>query len=357
MGVIKIKQGDQWVKLPNYGVKAFPEAPVDNKTYGRKNSSWVEFKGGDDKIYLNDNYKTESRKLIFSYTFTNFLVNCDDFSILENATNEDYEEILDCTIQEFSRIITTEVDAETTVIFPAKMEESDTTYVSSLNASIYQFMKYGDSYILYIKINELNLILSIQYVEDNFSIYVSKLEPLTTPSADDHASEFFSVFGFYPFFLSMRSGGAFRWLSPYYASVKLHYYWLKPSFFTLTSESTDAEIKEALGSGSASELWRGFKHFGNFGTFESEYDNSNMRIINSEFISFTNSYRLMITYADLYNADRNTTVNIHIDCDKATSTFSISYYKKTESPLVYTHYREPVDTDGKDGDVWIQYTE
>lgn len=43
MGTIKIKGTDgNWVKLPNYGVQEFPEAPVDNKTYGRKNRTWTE---------------------------------------------------------------------------------------------------------------------------------------------------------------------------------------------------------------------------------------------------------------------------------------------------------------------------
>ena len=43
MGTIKIKDTNgNWVKLPNYGVQEFPEAPTDGKTYGRKNSQWTE---------------------------------------------------------------------------------------------------------------------------------------------------------------------------------------------------------------------------------------------------------------------------------------------------------------------------
>lgn len=37
MGAIKIKQGDEWVKLPNIGVvDGIPEAPTDGRAYVRK---------------------------------------------------------------------------------------------------------------------------------------------------------------------------------------------------------------------------------------------------------------------------------------------------------------------------------
>ena len=42
MGTIKIKKDGEWVKLPNYGVEEFPDAPSDGKTYGRKNKQWSE---------------------------------------------------------------------------------------------------------------------------------------------------------------------------------------------------------------------------------------------------------------------------------------------------------------------------
>lgn len=42
MGTIKIKKDGEWVKLPNYGIEEFPDAPSDGKTYGRKNKQWSE---------------------------------------------------------------------------------------------------------------------------------------------------------------------------------------------------------------------------------------------------------------------------------------------------------------------------
>lgn len=42
MGTIKVKKDGEWVKLPNYGVEEFPDAPSDGKTYGRKNKQWSE---------------------------------------------------------------------------------------------------------------------------------------------------------------------------------------------------------------------------------------------------------------------------------------------------------------------------
>lgn len=31
MGTIKIKKDGEWVKLPNYGIEEFPDAPSDGK--------------------------------------------------------------------------------------------------------------------------------------------------------------------------------------------------------------------------------------------------------------------------------------------------------------------------------------
>jgi len=42
MGTIKVKKDGEWVKLPNYGVEEFPDAPSDGKTYGRKDKQWSE---------------------------------------------------------------------------------------------------------------------------------------------------------------------------------------------------------------------------------------------------------------------------------------------------------------------------
>lgn len=55
MGTIKIKNTEgNWIKLPNYGVQEFPEAPVDNKVYGRKNAQWSEVSNPDLSNYVQD---------------------------------------------------------------------------------------------------------------------------------------------------------------------------------------------------------------------------------------------------------------------------------------------------------------
>lgn len=42
MAAIKIKQGEDWVKLPNVGIQSgIADAPVDDVVYGRKNGEWV----------------------------------------------------------------------------------------------------------------------------------------------------------------------------------------------------------------------------------------------------------------------------------------------------------------------------
>lgn len=54
MGTIKIKKDGEWVKLPNYGVQEFPDAPSDNKVYGRKNAQWSEVSNPDLSNYVQE---------------------------------------------------------------------------------------------------------------------------------------------------------------------------------------------------------------------------------------------------------------------------------------------------------------
>lgn len=50
MGTIKIKKDGEWVKLPNYGIQEFPDAPSDNKVYGRKNAQWSEIAASNQTL-------------------------------------------------------------------------------------------------------------------------------------------------------------------------------------------------------------------------------------------------------------------------------------------------------------------
>lgn len=63
MGTIKVKKDGEWVKLPNYGVEEFPDAPSDGKTYGRKNKQWSEIIASNQYLDLTTLFPSESGAL------------------------------------------------------------------------------------------------------------------------------------------------------------------------------------------------------------------------------------------------------------------------------------------------------
>lgn len=63
MGTIKVKKDGEWVKLPNYGVEEFPDAPSDGKTYGRKNKQWSEIIASNQYLDLATLFPNESGTL------------------------------------------------------------------------------------------------------------------------------------------------------------------------------------------------------------------------------------------------------------------------------------------------------
>lgn len=63
MGAIKVKKDGEWVKLPNYGVEEFPDAPSDGKTYGRKDKQWSEIIASNQYLDLTTLFPSESGTL------------------------------------------------------------------------------------------------------------------------------------------------------------------------------------------------------------------------------------------------------------------------------------------------------
>lgn len=63
MGTIKVKKDGEWVKLPNYGVEEFPDAPSDGKTYGRKDKQWSEIIASNQYLDLITLFPSESGTL------------------------------------------------------------------------------------------------------------------------------------------------------------------------------------------------------------------------------------------------------------------------------------------------------
>lgn len=63
MGTIKVKKDGEWVKLPNYGVEEFPDAPSDGKTYGRKDKQWSEIIASNQYLDLVTLFPNENGTL------------------------------------------------------------------------------------------------------------------------------------------------------------------------------------------------------------------------------------------------------------------------------------------------------
>ena len=63
MGTIKVKKDGEWVKLPNYGIEEFPDAPSDGKTYGRKDKQWSEIIASNQYLDLMTLFPNESGTL------------------------------------------------------------------------------------------------------------------------------------------------------------------------------------------------------------------------------------------------------------------------------------------------------
>lgn len=98
MGTIKVKKDGEWVKLPNYGVEEFPDAPSDGKTYGRKNKQWSEIIASNQYLDLTTLFPTESgtlsdenyQKIVDAYENRVSLARINDAYFYVNITkNED----------------------------------------------------------------------------------------------------------------------------------------------------------------------------------------------------------------------------------------------------------------------------
>ena len=100
MGTIKIKKDGEWVKLPNYGIEEFPDAPSDGKTYGRKDKQWSEIVASSQYLDLTTLFSSESgtlsdedyQKIVDAWENRVSLVRIDDayFSVNITKNEESY---------------------------------------------------------------------------------------------------------------------------------------------------------------------------------------------------------------------------------------------------------------------------
>lgn len=107
MGTIKVKKDGEWVKLPNYGVEEFPDAPSDGKTYGRKNKQWSEIIASNQYLDLTTLFPSESGTL----------------------SEENYQKVVDAYE---NRVSLARVN---TVYFPFSMTKDEESYGLTINMS------------------------------------------------------------------------------------------------------------------------------------------------------------------------------------------------------------------------------
>lgn len=107
MGTIKIKKDGEWVKLPNYGIEEFPDAPSDGKTYGRKDKQWSEIIASNQYLDLVTLFPNESGAL----------------------SEENYQKVVDAYE---NRVSLARVN---TVYFPFSMTKDEESYGLTINMS------------------------------------------------------------------------------------------------------------------------------------------------------------------------------------------------------------------------------
>lgn len=63
MATIKVKIDDEWIEVPSIGISPMAEAPIDGKTYGRKDGDWSEISTGGTQYLDLSMFSEESGTL------------------------------------------------------------------------------------------------------------------------------------------------------------------------------------------------------------------------------------------------------------------------------------------------------
>lgn len=154
MGTIKVKKDGEWVKLPNYGVEEFPDAPSDGKTYGRKNAQWSEIIASNQYLDLatlfpnesgtlsNENYQKIVDAVNKGITTARIDTNPDGFGpITINSSTEGYGIIT-------SNLAVDTVDRSIQLMtITVTIKKSDKTYTSTSNKQSLQNTGSGTKYL------------------------------------------------------------------------------------------------------------------------------------------------------------------------------------------------------------------
>lgn len=90
MATIKVKQGDEWVKIPNIGiVEGVPEAPIDGEQYARQDATWTKVKSSEP--FVNAEYGKIIKEANESQSITQ-----DNYNLLLNAITSSSNGALFC---------------------------------------------------------------------------------------------------------------------------------------------------------------------------------------------------------------------------------------------------------------------
>lgn len=139
MGTIKIKKDGEWVKLPNYGIEEFPDAPSDGKIYGRKDKQWSEIIASNQYLDLTTLFPSESgtlsdenyQKIVDAYENRVFLARINGAYFYVNITKN--EESYGLSVN-MSRLNSFELKANLVVsVMMVSVFIDDKTYVSAGN--------------------------------------------------------------------------------------------------------------------------------------------------------------------------------------------------------------------------------
>lgn len=150
MAAIKIKQGEDWVKLPNVGIQSgIADAPVDDKQYVRSNGEWVEIEESS-KVHIIDFLDLAEE----SGTFTQ-----DQFNSLSEAIMNDVPVYV---------VLNKDTENKSSVLTPASvvLSNADYVYVQTFEMDTYAVYFLNNTSLTWI--SQTFTLASDEYVSSNF---------------------------------------------------------------------------------------------------------------------------------------------------------------------------------------------
>ena len=140
MATIKVKIDDEWIEVPSIGISPMAEAPIDGKTYGRKDGDWSEISSGGTQ-YLDLSMFTDENGTLSEENYQKVVKAYENGVIIGSISNVKFQiSIVDSTLNLGININAIDEDSEGIIISTCKISinKNDKTYIGSI-ADIFKY--------------------------------------------------------------------------------------------------------------------------------------------------------------------------------------------------------------------------